>query len=126
MGWRIGANGFQVVLSADVPKMVTQYLADDVDTFLAECGLRRLDLRRFVCHPGGPKVLTAFEEALQIDRAALAITWDSLSQMGNLSSASVLMILADTMRDARPQRGDYGLMLAMGPGFCSELVLMQW
>ncbi|HKQ68393.1 MAG TPA: 3-oxoacyl-[acyl-carrier-protein] synthase III C-terminal domain-containing protein, partial [Polyangiaceae bacterium] len=58
--------------------------------------------------------------------AALARSWKSLKQLGNLSSASVLFVMADLLESRAAAPGDYGVMLAMGPGFCSELVLLQW
>ncbi|MFW5739520.1 MAG: type III polyketide synthase [Myxococcota bacterium] len=126
MGWEITSDGFKVVLSADVPKVVKSHIREDVDRFLSDHGLSRRDIGCYVCHPGGPKVLEAFQQALELPQGALQVTWDSLRRVGNLSSASILMVLRDTMAHARPQRGTYGLMIAMGPGFCSELVLVRW
>ncbi len=126
MGWDISEKGFKIVLSSDVPRMVQDHLRPDVDRFLAEHGLTVKDIRSWVCHPGGPKVLEAFETALGIDKAALQVTWDHLLHVGNLSSTSVLMVLEDTLRDHRPPPGSMGLILAMGPAFCSELVLVEW
>jgi alkylresorcinol/alkylpyrone synthase len=80
----------------------------------------------WVAHPGGPKVLTAFEECLDLPPDALKRTWVSLNDVGNLSSASVLMVLRDTLAEATPPEGSHGMLMAMGPGFCSELVLLQW
>jgi alkylresorcinol/alkylpyrone synthase len=126
MGWRIADSGFQVVLSADVPRVVEEHIGKDVDAFLESEGLSRQDVSSYVCHSGGPKVLQAIETALGLDRDALELTWRSLERIGNLSSASVLMVLEDTMVERRPAPGSLGLLLAMGPGFCSELVLLQW
>ncbi len=126
MGWEIGASGFRIVLSGDVPELVSENLRGDVDAFLADHDLSRREIGCYVCHPGGPRVLEALEQALEVERAALQVTWDSLARVGNLSSASVLMILGDTMRDHRPPAGTLGLLLAMGPGFCAELVLLRW
>jgi alkylresorcinol/alkylpyrone synthase len=126
MGWDIGEAGFTVVLDKSVPAVVDRYLRDDVDGFLTDHGLTRADIRSWVCHPGGPKVLTAFESSLEITAEDLAVTWRSLREVGNMSSASVLFVLADTLRDHRPPPGSPGMMLAMGPGFCSELVLLSW
>jgi alkylresorcinol/alkylpyrone synthase len=70
-------------------------------------------------------VLEALQGTLQLERADLVVTWRSLARVGNLSSASVLHVLADTLADRPPRPGAYGLMLAMGPGFCSELVLLR-
>lgn len=125
MGWEVTGDGFQVVLTAEVPDVVTQHVRGDVDRFLAAQGLTRRDLRRYICHPGGPKVLRALEQALELPPDALAASWSSLQRLGNLSSASVLMILDDTLQTTAPA-GSYDLVLAMGPGFCSELVLLRW
>jgi len=126
MGWDITGEGFRVVLSADVPDIVEQHVRADVDAFLDDHGLDRQQIASYVCHPGGPRVLQAFEHALELKSDALRVTWDSLAHLGNLSSASILMVLADTMHDHRPAPGSHGLMIAMGPGFCSELVLLRW
>lgn len=126
MGWDVGNNGFRIVLSAEVPAMVTRHMKDDVDAFLAPHGLTRDDIRSWVCHPGGPKVLEAVETSLELPADALGLTWRSLEEVGNLSSASVLHVLRDTIAQRRPAPGTYGLMIAMGPGFCSEFVLLQW
>ncbi|MEE8138037.1 MAG: 3-oxoacyl-[acyl-carrier-protein] synthase III C-terminal domain-containing protein [Thermoanaerobaculia bacterium] len=126
MGWDISERGFQVVLSSEVPQVVRDHLRLDVDRFLADYDLTRRDIASWVAHPGGPKVLEAVEESLELPEGALEITWRSLREVGNLSSASVLLVLAETMEGHRPAPGSLGLLLAMGPGFCSELVLLEW
>ncbi|MFP3940672.1 MAG: type III polyketide synthase [Thermoanaerobaculia bacterium] len=126
MGWDVSEQGFQVVLSAEVPEMVRRHLRRDVDEFLAEHGLHRRDVASWVCHPGGPKVLEAMEESLELPAGALDVTWRSLKEVGNLSSTSVLLVLEETMARHRPPPGSPGMLLAMGPGFCSELVLLEW
>ena len=126
MGWDIVDSGFKVVLSPEVPQLVRARIRGDVDAFLASQGLSRTDVRHWVCHSGGPRVLEAFEEALELPRAALQRTWDSLQQVGNLSSASVLFVLKDLLDAREAEKGDRGLLIAMGPGFCSELVLLRW
>ncbi|MCU1538748.1 MAG: chalcone and stilbene synthase domain protein [Humibacillus sp.] len=125
MGWDVGATGLRIVLGAEVPDLVRQNVRDDVDRFLSAHGLTRADICWWVAHPGGPKVLEAMQEALEVDRDALAVTWRSLDRIGNLSSASVLHVLADTLRDRTPEPGSWGVLLAMGPGFCLELVLLR-
>jgi alkylresorcinol/alkylpyrone synthase len=125
MGWDVGASGLQIVLGAEVPQLVQEYVADDVDGFLADQGLTRPDIGWWVCHPGGPKVLEALQSALGLPREALGVTWDSLDRIGNLSSASVLFVLQDTLADRAPEPGSYGLLMAMGPGFSLELVLLR-
>lgn len=125
MGWDISDRGFQIVLSADVPEMVHRHLRQDVDTFLAEHQLKSSDVDTWICHPGGPKVLTAMQEGLELPAGALDVTWNSLRTVGNLSSSSVLMVLRDTLDHGKTRPGDIGMLLAMGPGFCSELVLLK-
>lgn len=125
MGWDVTSTGLRIVLDANVPQMVRRYLAADVDGFLEGKGLSRADVEWWVCHPGGPKVLEAMQDALEVPREAVGMTWDSLSRIGNLSSASVLHVFEDTLRDRTPRPGSYGMLLAMGPGFCSELVLLR-
>jgi alkylresorcinol/alkylpyrone synthase len=125
MGWDVGATGLRIVLGVEVPDLVRTNVRGDVDAFLADHGLRRADIGWWVAHPGGPKVLEAMEEALEVEREALGMTWRSLDRIGNLSSASVLHVLADTLRERPPAAGSFGLLLAMGPGFCLELVLLQ-
>ena len=126
MGWRLGNTGFQIVLSAGVPELVRKNLRAGVVSFLSDHGLERSDINHWLAHTGGPKVLQAIEAALELPRCALARSWKSLASLGNLSSASVLYITADFMDSKTACRGDYGLMLSLGPGFCGELVLLQW
>lgn len=126
MGWDITENGFGIVLSAEVPRMVTDHLGADVDAFLADLGFVRDEIDAWICHPGGPKVLLAMEESLGLERDDLAITWRSLEEVGNLSSTSVLLVLRDTLEERRPAPGRHAVLLAMGPGFCSELVLLKF
>ncbi|HET9227574.1 MAG TPA: 3-oxoacyl-[acyl-carrier-protein] synthase III C-terminal domain-containing protein [Thermoanaerobaculia bacterium] len=126
MGWDISQDGFKIVLSADVPEVVRQFLRKDVDAFLADHGLTRSDITSWVCHPGGPKVLEAMQESLELPDGALDATWRSLQEVGNLSSTSVLLVLAETLENHRPAPGSWGMITAMGPGFCSELVLLRW
>lgn len=125
MGWDVGPTGFRLVLSPDVPAVVEKYLADDVTGFLASHGLSTADVGTWVSHPGGPKVIEAIVSSLDLPDDALELTWRSLAEVGNLSSASVLHVLRDTMAK-RPPAGSTGVLMAMGPGFCSELVLLKW
>ena len=126
MGWDVVDSGFKVVLSPAVPQLIHQKLRSDVDSFLKARGLRRQDIRHWICHTGGPRVLEAVEEALELPAAALRRSWESLQKVGNLSSASVLFVLSDLLASGEARPGDTGLLLAMGPGFCSELVLLEW
>ena len=126
MGWRIDEHGFNIQLSTAVPAVARERVGQDVDEFLHAHDLERADIATWVAHPGGPKVLAGLRDGLGLSDEDLSLSWDSLRRMGNLSSASVLMILRATMDQRRPRPGAYGVMLAMGPGFCSELLLLRW
>jgi alkylresorcinol/alkylpyrone synthase len=126
MGWHVGENGFEIVLSAGVPDLVRNELRQGADSFLDEYGLSRRNIKHWIAHTGGPKVLLAMEEALEIPRCSLERSWKSLASIGNLSSASVLFVAADFLESNAARPGDYGVLLSMGPGFCGELVLLQW
>jgi alkylresorcinol/alkylpyrone synthase len=132
MGWDIGGSGFRIVLSPGVADVVRENLPDEVDAFLAAHALGRDDIGRWVAHPGGPRVLEALQESLSLPPDALDTSWRSLADVGNLSSSSVLHVLADIIGDvttkpvtAKPV-APHGVLMAMGPGFCAELVLLRW
>jgi len=125
MGWNIGTNGFQIKLSTEVANVAEKYLGEDVRNFLEDHDLTPADISTWVCHPGGPKVIEAVEHTLDLPEHALDYTRKSLRENANLSSVSVLDVLRANMADP-PAPGSFGLMMAMGPGFCSELVLLGW
>lgn len=126
MGWDISEKGFRIVLSREVPIVVEQNLAADVDAFLDSEGLSRSDIGTWILHTGGPRVLEATSAALSLPAGALDASWECLRRTGNLSSASVLLVLEEYMENRRPAAGTYSLMAAMGPGFCSEFILLRW
>jgi alkylresorcinol/alkylpyrone synthase len=126
MGWDVVDTGFKVVLSAKVPEVIEANIAGDVDRFLADQGLDRGRIRHWIAHTGGPKVIEAFRRALDLPAAALERSSRSLREVGNLSSASVLFVLADHLEGGEPRPGDFGLVAAMGPGFAAELLLLAW
>ncbi|MDT5289853.1 MAG: alkylresorcinol/alkylpyrone synthase [Mycobacterium sp.] len=125
MGWNVTSNGFQLVMSKDVPKMADSYLGDEVDRFLADHGLSTEDISTWICHPGGPKVIESIENAIGMPPEALVHSWNSMREHGNMSSASVLDVLRRTIVEPPPE-GSLGVMLAMGPGFSFELLLLSW
>jgi alkylresorcinol/alkylpyrone synthase len=134
LGWRLGQDGFGIVLTADLADVVERRLGETVTSFLAERGLTTDDITTWICHPGGPKVLDAVRKSLKLPDDALAASWKSLAEVGNLSSVSVLHILEQTMRETSPGQagsqeeddGAFGLMIGLGPGVSAELVLLRW
>jgi alkylresorcinol/alkylpyrone synthase len=126
MGWDVGSDGLKIVLDAEVPVLVEKYLAGDVALLLDAHQLHSSEIAGWVCHPGGPRVIEAIQRTLGLDQGELELTWRSLAAIGNLSSSSVLHVLADTIAGRSFEPGSPGLLMAMGPGFCSELVLLRW
>lgn len=125
LGFDIGSDGFRIVLSVEIATVVEKYLGEDVCLFLADYGLTTDDISTWIVHAAGPKVIDAVENTLELPADALTSTRNSLRDNGNLSSVSVLDILHGTMADPPPP-GSLGMMIAMGPGFSSELVLLSW
>lgn len=127
MGWDMVDTGFKIVLSPDVPRIAEQHLRGETDEFLAEHDLELADISHVICHPGGPKVLEAIERAFGFSDGELAGSWKTLQELGNMSSTSVLFVMAELLgAKPGPAPGQHGLLMAMGPGFCSEAVLLQW
>ncbi|WP_245900827.1 type III polyketide synthase [Deinococcus yavapaiensis] len=123
MGWDVVNDGLKVRFSRDIPALVRSMMDENVRDALAAHGWRREDVRHFVVHPGGVKVLSAYEEALGLASDALDSSREVLREYGNMSSVTVLYVLERVLRD-RP-RGK-GLLSAMGPGFSAEHVLLEF
>jgi alkylresorcinol/alkylpyrone synthase len=125
MGWEVTDAGLKIRLSPSIPDLVRANLGGNVDAMLADHGLNRAAIKHWIAHPGGNRVLEALAQALELPAEALEASWRMLGATGNLSSASVLFVLHDLL-ERGASAGDLGVMLAMGPGFCAELALLQW
>ena len=123
MGWEFNDKGFKVLFSQDIPTIISENIYNDVTTFLAKNGLAIADIKNFIFHPGGKKVLTAYEESLQVAGDFLKNTREVMCDNGNMSSPTVLYVLERFF--AGDFEDGYGLMVSMGPGFSSEMVLLQ-
>lgn len=126
MGFDLRDSGFHIVLSKDVPQLIGQRIKGLVEGFLARQGLMREDISAYLLHPGGQKLLSCMETELGLSRCDTEISWDVLRRFGNLSSASVLFILQETATRRDMPSGSYGLLMAFGPGFTAEMILLQW
>ncbi|WP_332691905.1 type III polyketide synthase [Halalkalibacter lacteus] len=125
MGWDVKDSGLHVVFSRDIPAIIKEWLGPNVETFLTDNKIEMNQLSSFIAHPGGKKVLEAYIEALELDEEMTNVSKEILKLHGNMSSPTVLYVLEQFMIQEHVQ-GEYGLMAALGPGFCSELVLLQW
>ena len=122
MAWQIGDHGFEMTLSAGVPELLSKHLRPWFCQWLARSGLRLSDVRSWAIHPGGPRILSAVEQALGLDRAATAVSRDVLARCGNMSSPTILFILDRllSLRAPRPY-----VALGFGPGLVVEAVLFS-
>jgi len=125
MGWNVQNEGLMVVFSRDIPSLVTQSAKSQVESFIQGHQLTLKDISRYITHPGGMKVLKAYETALNLKPNDLAIARDVLKNHGNMSSATVFYILEKEL-NKRHNPDEYGIILALGPGFSCEQVLLQW
>ncbi|RFZ81706.1 type III polyketide synthase [Mucilaginibacter terrenus] len=123
MGWDFKDTGFKVLFSKDIPTFIHQNIRGDIDAFLAKQNLELKDIKNFIFHPGGKKVLDAYEDTLQAEGDFLKNTRQVMNENGNMSSVTVLYVLDKFITDGFED--GYGLMLAMGPGFSSEMVLLE-
>jgi alkylresorcinol/alkylpyrone synthase len=126
LAWRLGADGFRIVLTAELADVVARHLNSSVSAFLGAHGLSAGDIASWVCHPGGPRVIDAVQQSLGLPASALEVTRRSLAEVGNMSSASVLHVLQETIRTGRPAPGSAGLLVGLGPGVSVEMVLLRW
>lgn len=126
MGWDVAEDGFRVRFSRDIPTIVRRLLRPAVEQFLKPHGLSPADVAHYITHPGGPKVLAAYGEALGLTAEKLSAARSVLAEYGNMSSVSVLFVLERILAEAKAAPGDYGLLTALGPGFSSEQLLIRW
>jgi alkylresorcinol/alkylpyrone synthase len=121
MGWKMDAEGLGVVLRQDLPPFVKKNLRPAMDSMLAAQGFAVEDVDRFICHPGGAKVLEALESALDLGQGALDVEREVLARHGNMSAPTVLFILDRVRRAGLPPRS---VVAAMGPGFTASTVTL--
>jgi len=126
MGFDLRDSGFHIVLSKDVPELIRERVKGLAQGFLSRQGLRQEDISAFLLHPGGQKLLSFMQEELGLSRSDTEISWNILRRYGNLSSASVLFILNEWLVQKEMPSGSYGLLMAFGPGFTAEMILLQW
>lgn len=125
MGWNVKNDGLHVVFSKDIPQIVSGWLRPNIEQFLNRYSISTKDIQHFIAHPGGRKVIEAYQEALQLEEGMTDISLEVLRKFGNMSSATVLYVLKRFMEKGI-EPGQKGLVTALGPGFSSELLLVEW
>jgi alkylresorcinol/alkylpyrone synthase len=123
IGFNVGETGFEIVLTAEVAEVIGKHFPSNVASFLADNSRDLDDIDAWFAHPGGPRILEAFADSLRLPDDALALSYASLARVGNLSSASVLHVLAAGFDQPA---GSDALLFAVGPGVSAEFVLLEW
>jgi alkylresorcinol/alkylpyrone synthase len=121
MGWDVTADGLKAIFSRDIPNLVTNHLHDIAVAFLADRGLELRDVDRFICHPGGAKVVDALEAAYDLGPGTLADARDVLRDYGNMSAATVMFVLERCLNEPWKR----ALVSALGPGFTAGFTLLE-
>lgn len=125
MGWNFLNEGMQVVFSRRIPTIVREKARDNIDMFLNRHDLQVSDIEQFILHPGGMKVIEAYEEVLGLENGRTMPTREVLRRHGNMSSATLLYVLEEVMR-SDPRENSLGLATALGPGFSAESLLLRF
>ncbi len=125
MGWDVKDNGLNVVFSKDIPTIVDNWMYPMIHQFLIDQKLEMNQIRHLVAHPGGIKVLNAYRSALSLPKEMIVDALEVLKHYGNMSSVTVLYVL-NRFFDKKIDAGELGLLMALGPGFSSEIVLLEW
>ena len=123
MGWDFMDDGFKLVLSKTIPQTIPKHVIPALKRFLKREALSFSNIQHFLLHPGGAKILNAYQEMIGADMRRMR---ESLKRVGNLSSAHVLFLLHDLMESQTPKSGDLGLLASVGPGFAMEATLLRW
>lgn len=123
MGWEFLDDGFKVVFSKDIPIIISNNVRHDIDIFLKKNSLNISDIKNFIAHPGGAKVIQAYIDSLKINPDLLNNSREVLRKYGNMSSVSVLYVLEKFISEGFDN--GFGLMVSLGPGFSSEMALLK-
>ena len=126
MGWNVTNEGLIVQLSRDIPAIVTSLVKGNFTEFLLQNEISPDRVLHYVLHPGGARVLDAYQSSLGLRAEQLQYSSGVLREFGNMSSCTVLFVLKKFLKTAKPKLGDFGLLASLGPGFCSEMVLLKW
>lgn len=124
MGWSFTSDGMRLILSRAIPQVVERHLKPAVEGFILQCAMSPSKISHWILHPGGPRILEQYEKSFGLSSRTLDPARECLRDFGNLSSAAVLFVLKTVMAQAR--QGDAGVLVAVGPGFAAEIVILRW
>jgi alkylresorcinol/alkylpyrone synthase len=125
MGWRFTGDGMRLLLSRHIPEILLGPFRNTIQSFLREQEVVREDIAAWILHPGGTRILETYQKAFKLTDEEIAPSRASLAEVGNLASASVLFVMQDILKAGRPGPGKKALLAAVGPGFGSEMVLLE-
>lgn len=125
MGWDVIETGLKVRFARSIPVLVEQHMPELVQSACTQWGIQPDELAHYIFHPGGPKVLQAYADSLNLPPEALTQAYQVWGDYGNMSSPTVLFVLEQFLRQVPPSAA-YGLMAALGPGFSAEQILFRW
>ncbi|MET0400895.1 MAG: type III polyketide synthase [Cystobacter sp.] len=126
MGWNIHNDGFRMNLSPYVPFVLAEHVDAFLEQLLGPEGLGQQDIKHWLIHPGGPKILESLARQLKLDKPAMRASWHVLAEYGNCGATSVMLVLEEVLRTDKPQRGEYGVMMGFGPGLTVEGILVRF
>jgi len=126
MGFEFPGGRQRVVLSKEVRRIGASMMREMADRLMESQGLKKEDVRHFVLHSAGRRVIEEARRLLGLEDAQVAHSRHVLQHFGNMSSATVLFVLEEALQSGGPVAGDWGLMIALGPGFAAEGALLRW
>lgn len=125
MGWDVENDGLKVVFSKEIPAFIKQEVAPVLRSYLQKQGVSYQDVQRWITHPGGMKVLQAYQEITGLTEEAFVSAYEVLREFGNMSSVTVLFVLQKEMQNQHAPK-EKGILLALGPGFSAEFLMVEW
>jgi len=125
MGWEFVESGLKAVFSKDIPNIIKKKVSKEIKMFLKTNNLEISDIKHYLLHPGGTKVIEEFESSLNINSNSTKYTKEVLQKYGNMSSPTVIYVINEFLNTGEYEKGDLGLIASLGPGFSSEVLLFQ-
>lgn len=125
MGWEFVDSGLKAIFSKDIPNLVKTKISKEYISFLNKNSLDIKDIKHFLLHPGGTKIINEFEESLNLNGSSTKFTRNILKNYGNMSSPTVIYVIDDFLKSGEYTKGELGLIASLGPGFSSEVLLFE-